>query len=1859
MRDTHQDHYDYGMRAVISVLRAAGNLKRQFGNEAEDVLMLRAITDVNLPKFLDQDVPLFHGILGDLFPGVVLPDVDYDNLNAAIRENCEKNNLQPLDSFFVKIIQLYEMIIVRHGLMLVGESFGMKTSAYRILASALTDLNSKGLNDEFKSKYYVLNPKAITMGQLYGQDDPVSKEWTDGILAVTFRNAARDNSPDRKWVIFDGPVDAIWIENMNTVLDDNKKLCLNSGEIIAMQGLMNMIFEVADLAVASPATVSRCGMVYVQPSLLGWQAVMRSWFNTLPATFTEEHKEHLRLMFEWFVPPLVRVSTKLTKMMQPMQEINLVQSLMRLFDSLATEFHDPKVISEMPDNIVTVWIDSIFLFSLVWSVGGDGDEDARTRFDSTLRKLLVGDVPAELKPYTKGKEVKVMQLFPEGRQVYDFTFDKTKGKWVPWVDLIDTTPIDPELEYTKVIVQTADTLRYSFLVKTLASNNKHCLLVGPTGTGKTVYVKQYITTDLNPEKFTYLVFNFSAQTSANMTQDILDGKLDKRRKGVYGPPAGKRMMIFMDDLNMPQVEEYGAQPPIELLRQLMDHTGWYDRRELAFRSIVDVQFLAAMGPPGGGRNNVTNRYLRHYSVISVTQFSNESLVRIFGSLVDWWMKKNEYGAQITKYKLPMVAATVDLYEQVQVGLLPTPMKSHYTFNLRDLSKVFQGVEKCKPGVEEPGEVNRLWAHEVMRVFHDRLTDEADRQWLMQQLVASTEKLYKERFQKVMSRNDINKMVQNGEEVKELKTMVYGDFMVPGADPQIYEEILDKPKLLSIVTDYLSDHNATSKQPMDLVLFDYALEHMARIARCIKLPGGHCLAVGVGGSGRQSLTRLAAFIQEYDVFQIEITKSYTLMEWREDLKRLMRSAGEQDKRTVFLFTDSQIKEETYVEDISNLLNTSDIPNLIEAGDQAGIFENIGNRAKAAGVDRGNKLKMYNFFIEEVKKNLHVVLAFSPVGDAFRERLRKFPSLVNCCTIDWYTEWPQQALDSVARSFLSDIPNVDEKTTAAVMTQCVAIHTSAHALTLRFLAEARRYYYVTPTSYLELIKSFKSILAVKQGHNQTLQQRYSVGLSKLIATEESVAGMQEELTLLQPQLIQSGKETEEAMVVIAAETVEADKVKVVVARDEAVASEEAAKVKAIKDECEGELAEAMPLLEAALKALDTLTKNDITEVKGMKSPPGAVKLVMEAVCVLRNIKPTRIKDKDSGKMVDDYWESAKKMMGESNFLDALKAFDKDNIPPAIVAKITVYVQNPEFDPVKVKQASKAAFGLCSWVRAMESYDKVAKVVGPKKIALAEAEGQLGTVMAALAIKQAELKEVEDKLAMLDADLKGKQANKAKLEADVEMCTVKLDRAQKLIEGLGGEKTRWSATAAQLADAFPKVTGDVLISAACIAYLGAFNSVYRNETVAAWVQSNAEAGVPSSATYNFVDAMGDQVKIRQWNIEGLPKDEFSSENAIMLDSARRWPLCIDPTSSANKWVRGMETKNGLLVIKLSDPDYLRTLENAIPFGKPVLLENVMETMDASLEPLLQKQTFKQAGAMCIRLGDATVEYHENFKFYVTTKLRNPHYPPELCTRVTLLNFMITMEGLTDQLLGLVVAKERPDLEEEKNQLILQGAENKRQLQEIEDKILQVLSASEGNILDDEGAVKVLSASKVLSDEISVKQKAAEVTEAKIDEARVGYKPIAEHSALLFFSVQDMANIDPMYQYSLQWFCALFVKSIAESTKSDDLQVRLDHLSDHFTFFLYSNVCRSLFEKDKLLFAFVLASRLQVAKGSMDPLELRFFLTGGIAMENPNPNPAPEWISDKAWGEVRVSPVSHPPLHYLSQKGSGGTLWACGDDI
>lgn len=298
--------------------------------------------------------------------------------------------------------------------------------------------------------------------------------------------------------------------------------------------------------------------------------------------------------------------------------------------------------------------------------------------------------------------------------------------------------------------------------------------------------------------------------------------------------------------------------------------------------------------------------------------------------------------------------------------------------------------------------------------------------------------------------------------------------------------------------------------------------------------------------------------------------------------------------------------------------------------------------------------------------------------------------------------------------------------------------------------------------------------------------------------------------------------------------------------------------------------------------------------------------------------------------------------------------------------------------------------------------------------------------------------------------------------------------------------------------------------------------------------------------------------WNINGLPKDAFSVDNAVTIQNSSRWPLMIDPQNQANRWIKNSYVSLNLKVVKLTDNDFMRQLDNCIQLGLPLLIENVGEDLDPSLEPILLKQVFKQGGVEMIRLGDKIIEFSKDFKLFITTKLRNPHYLPEISTKVNLLNFMITSEGLQDQLLGIVVAKERPELEEERQALIITQAENQRLLKEAEDKILFTLSSSEGNILEDEAAIVTLDESKLISDEISKKQKIAEETAKKIEASRQDYKPIAEYSAILFFCLNDLPNIDPsknqstsfaythssllllVYQYSLQWFINLYMNSI-----------------------------------------------------------------------------------------------------------------------
>jgi dynein heavy chain len=423
------------------------------------------------------------------------------------------------------------------------------------------------------------------------------------------------------------------------------------------------------------------------------------------------------------------------------------------------------------------------------------------------------------------------------------------------------------------------------------------LFCGPTGTGKTVYIKNVLLNELDKAIYNTLIeVGFSAQTNSTQVQDIIDGRLDRRGKNLYGPKLGKAV-LFVDDLNMPAKEKYGAQPPIELLRQFIDQGGWYDNRdkEKAFRSIVDVVMVAAMGSPGGGRSFITPRLMRHFHLISLTQFEDDSLTRIFSTILRWYFTTHSFNTDIVKAESKVVAATLEVYKESIKKLLPTPTKSHYLFNLRDFSKVILGV--CFADKEKITTVDglaRLWAHEAWRVFSDRLTNDPDRMVIFGSIRDNIKKNYSLNFDTLFDYLDLpdknGKLDGKIDTIEEFRRLLFTD-IVKHSSRKVYEEVRDWSKLQSSVESMLKMYCDTNGgKSMNLVMFSFAIEHLLIINRILKQPGGNALLIGVGGSGRQSLTRLAAFIGDQTVFQIEINKQYGKQEWMEDLKLVLKGAG---------------------------------------------------------------------------------------------------------------------------------------------------------------------------------------------------------------------------------------------------------------------------------------------------------------------------------------------------------------------------------------------------------------------------------------------------------------------------------------------------------------------------------------------------------------------------------------------------------------------------------------------------------------------------------------------------------------------------------------------------------------------------------------------------------------------------------------------------------------------------------------------------------------------------------------------------------------------------------------------------------
>ena len=701
----------------------------------------------------------------------------------------------------------------------------------------------------------------------------------------------------------------------------------------------------------------------------------------------------------------------------------------------------------------------------------------------------------------------------------------------------------------------------------------------------------------------------------------------------------------------------------------------------------------------------------------------------------------------------------------------------------------------------------------------------------------------------------------------------------GHEPN-YVPIKDMEHLKGILEAKLEEYNENVGS-MNLVLFDQAMEHISRIARIVNLPVGSALCVGVGGSGKQSLSKLSSFILGYDVVRIVVTSQYKIADLKTDIQTMFVKSGVAGAQLLFILTDAQIADEKYLVYINDLLSSGWIPELFPKDELDGLIGKIRSEAKQAGCNDVPD-ELFNFFLDKVRRNLHLCLCFSPVGDLFRIRARMFPAVINSTSIDWFFEWPRDALVDVATRKLIDIEFPTDQIREGVAANMAETHIAIGEANKDFLEIERRYNYTTPTSFLELIKFYEMLLEQKQGKITDQINRLEIGLQIMVSTVEKVTALQDLLKVKMVDVEVEKKKTDELIEIVNKESadaqVEADAAAVQEA--ETIALTNAAKAE--KAACDTELAEAIPAMERATEAVNCLEVKSIQELKSLATPPPACAEVTKAVLILLK-----------GEKKNHSWDNAKKMMGNpKQFIENIQTFDGDAIDEWKLEMLKPIMAQDFFTKEIMMGKSQAAAFLCAWVINIVIYNTIFKKVKPLKDAADFAQNTAETKQAELAVVIEQVRLINEKVDALKQQLADAVASKKAVEDEAQELLDQLGLANRLTNGLADENKRWNINVISMKDERTTMIGDALISAAFVSYIGPFNYIFRariwKET---WLPDIISKSIPITDGVDPLEVLAGAADQAVWKTEGLPADRVSLENAAVVVSCNRYPLIIDP--------------------------------------------------------------------------------------------------------------------------------------------------------------------------------------------------------------------------------------------------------------------------------------------------------------------------------------------------------------------------------
>ncbi|RLN86865.1 hypothetical protein BBJ28_00018703, partial [Nothophytophthora sp. Chile5] len=1779
---SRQQHYDWGLRALKAVLNTAGKLlqaakkelatKEKSGDAEkqetptrltsaqETELLIKAVRINTLSKLTFVDSTRFLALIGDVFPGVESADLSGGALGDAIREVMTSKPffLQTDELQVRKMLQLKESLDQRMGCVVVGPSGSGKSTVWQVLQQALVRCGQQ-------VKTHVMNPKSMPRERLLGRMDLDTREWEDGVLTAAARQVVKEPEHVRSWIICDGDVDPEWIESLNSVLDDNHLLTLPNGERINFGANVNFVFETHDLRFASPATISRMGMIFLSDEDMTVSRLVSKWLLTLPPATDPSTSGTRDALTQW----IDELFSKGLEELRKYDTTVATTTVGTIFNGLS--------------HVASASTRSEFVCALIRGLGANLAMTSRASFAKSLF-MMANERPPDMNA--------PLDCYCQGSTFYSYeTKRDTYGSLDGRMDRKDMM--------ADAVVPTVNVQRGLRLLEPWVEKMEPFILVGPEGSGKNMLIRQAFK---NLKSVTVSVLHCNAQTTADHVIHKIQQccSLFSTPSGrVYRPRDAERLVLYLKDINLPKPDQYDTCMLIAFLQQLITFNGFYDQH-LEFLGVEKIQLVASMNAATTvGRHPLSTRFTAIVKVAYMDYPTTEELCVVYSTFLEGVFDVS---------KTPNLPATwrdagnrdrlakslVEVYDSVKTKFTVDEQR-HYLFTPRDLTKWVFALVRYNLELDD---VLDALAHEGRRLFRDRLVD-TDAKSKFDGILNN---VWKQQWRHAVKLQDVyfsSLLCRSSADAGGDSTAVSAPIAAP-------LQRVTADDFTQVVTQGMVLYEREEKE-LHMLLFDEILEHLTIVERVLSEPGGSLLLVGSSGVGRRSATTLIGHMLGYTLFSPSVTRQYDAGSFRTDLKSLLVKAGVEGQHHILYLEDHHFTQDAILELTNSLLSSGEVPGLYtheEIEPQIAPLKEL--MLESIGASGQEQIRtVYDFFVSRVRQFVHVVLAMDSRHSQFALRCESNPALYTRCAIVWMGEWSVSSMTRLPELLLTGSELVDSlpKTTPLVAR----------------LYSSSKEFGATPREFVSFLGTWRALFEATS--KQVVQEIFHLksGLSKLEEASTTVDDLSRQAAVKKKDLSAAQVSADEAMEEIknALDRASLNRREVEELTAQLGKAEQATNAR--KREIEQELGEITPILQTAMEAVGNIKSDNLNEIRSLKMPPEPIHDVLSAVLMLLGIQDTSwnsmkkflgnrgVKDDilnyDAHRITPEISRAVTKLVKSKT-----SSFDHETIYRVSVAAapLATWVKaNLKYSMVLNKIEPLEA-DLAEAKRSLDASQQ----------RLQQCEGELKKIDDTVKQMKHQFGEKTKEAEILRVGLEQAQGTLNKAQGLLGKLGGEKHRWAEQVKELDQRLTELPVRML-LAAAFTTFLGKCSEDARARVVKD-----WEREMLEI-------GGSSSSHRFDYRKLLSSESELLTWKGMGLPADNLSMENALIVSHSGgdRCPFIIDPASASIAWLQAelaKDTTRPLSIVQAQDSRFVNLVEQAVRFGKTLVILEV-DHVEPYLYPLVRKDLIHQGPRFVVALGDKVIDYNENFRLYLVTRNPSPPLTPDALAIVNVVNFTVTKSGLEGQLLGVTIQHEQPELEQEKSELLRQEEECKVQLAALEKQLVEALATSEGDILENTILVESLTKTKATSAEIEHALERSAKKAEELDEKRETYCPFAHEGAKLFFLVKQLSAVNHMYRFSLASFLGLFKATLAtkmESTSTKDRILRLIPILEHK---LLMFVGRALFKEHRPMFGMHLVHGMH--PDCFEKNEYEFFC--GELVENDKAGASrgqttlPEWAS------------------------------------